>query len=63
MQTELEGWAAWHPKHGFDLFDNKIKVFTELDKDLTYDIKEMNTDDGTTAKTGWRAVRVKVEVV
>lgn len=54
----LEGWAPWHPKHGFqDEFMPATWVSRDLD-DVARRVKTLNKDDNTTNRNGWRAVKV-----
>lgn len=61
MKKEITGWAAWHPEKGF--YENAYEgavVFADLNPSLIADVKELNEEDGTNNKYGWRSVRVKV---
>ncbi|MGY4288856.1 hypothetical protein ACVWXO_008076 [Bradyrhizobium sp. LM2.7] len=52
-------WAPWHPRHGYDIphfFEGPI-AFANLDPQLARIVRELNEDDGTTNRTGWRAVK------
>jgi len=61
--TTLEGWAPWHPKHGFhDEYMATFRVSTDLDEIARWVI-ETNRDEGTNNRNGWRAVRVTVTKV
>lgn len=56
----LEGWAPWHPKYGFvGEFSETTWFSTDLD-DIAHRVIDMNRDDGTNNRNGWRAVRVRV---
>lgn len=58
-----EGWAVWHPKHGFDIpYYEGLIVHGSLD-DAARTVRDLNADDGTTNRTGWRAVKVTVAKV
>lgn len=61
MKKEITGWAAWHPEKGFDgyTYEGPI-VYADLHPSLIDEVKELNEEDGTNNKYGWRAVRVKV---
>jgi len=53
-------WAAWHPKHGFDvpeLYEGAI-AFADLDEAARL-VRILNADHGTNNRNGWRAVKVK----
>ena len=54
------GWAAWHPQHGFEVphaYEGPI-AYADLSANLTAEIRALNRDDGTTNRNGWRAVKV-----
>jgi hypothetical protein len=56
------GFAAWHPVKGFDvpfLYEGAIVCVEQ--EDLIDRIQELNRDDGTNNRNGWRIVRVKIE--
>lgn len=55
----MNGWAAWHPKHGFT---RGAMAYSHLDEVVEH-VKDLNEDEGTTNRTGWRAVKVRVERV
>lgn len=58
--TKFEGWALWHPAHGFlDGFMSIAIVSPDLDE-IARRVCEMNRDEGTNNRNGWRAVRVQV---
>jgi len=62
--SKAEGWAAWHPKQGFKalyIYEGAL-VYLTLD-DAVRLVRELNSDEGTTNRNGWRAVKVKVERV
>ncbi len=53
-------WAAWHPKHGFDvphLYEGAI-AFADLDGACGL-VRILNADDGTNNRNAWRAVKVE----
>jgi hypothetical protein len=53
------GWAAWHPTHGFEVpreYEGAI-AFADLDP-VVRKVRDLNRDDRTTNRTGWRAVKV-----
>jgi hypothetical protein len=54
-------WAAWHPRHGFDvpLFFSSSVAFADLD-DAAALVSELNAEAGTNNRTGWRAVKVRI---
>ncbi len=54
MQNEIEGWAAWHPKKGFDLQVN-ILVNRSIE-DAMQDAKANNVFD----PGEWEVAKVKV---
>lgn len=59
MTNDQQGWAAWHPEKGFADRDYEGPIaFADLCPTLVRRIREMNEDDGTNHRTGWRAVRV-----
>lgn len=58
--TKVEGWAPWHPKHGFfDDYMPTMRISPSLDE-ITSWVIETNRDEGTNNRNGWRAVRVEV---
>lgn len=63
MSVIIEGFAAWHPTHGFDApqrYEGAI-VFVRSDDPALYDdVREMNRDARQTNRTGWRIVPVTV---
>lgn len=59
MTTAAQGWAAWHPKHGFQGEEAYALVYSSMD-DACQHVRELNKDYGTNNRTGWRAVRVIV---
>lgn len=53
------GWAAWHPRHGFDVpgyYEGPL-AFADLDP-VARLVRDLNRDDKTTNRTGWRAVKI-----
>lgn len=53
-------WAAWHPKHGFaQPYSWGGLAFIDIDGACAQ-VKSLNADDGTTNRTGWRAVKVEI---
>jgi hypothetical protein len=60
MPDKPIGWAAWHPLHSFEVpqqHDGPI-AYANLSVRLATEIRTLNGDDGTTNRTGWRAVKV-----
>lgn len=58
----VEGWAPWHPKCGFlDGFMHATWFSPDLDE-IARRVREMNQDEGTNNRNGWRAVKVKVSL-
>lgn len=56
---EPVGWAAWHPRHGFQVphaYEGAI-AWVDIDSAVK-EVAELNRDAGTTNKTGWRAVKI-----
>ena len=54
-------WAAWHPKHGFDIphyFEGPV-AFIDLDQAGRL-VRRLNEYDGTNNRNGWRAVKVEL---
>ncbi len=54
-------WAAWHPKRGFEvphLYEGPI-AFADLDSCARL-VRELNADDRTNNRTGWRATKVEL---
>jgi hypothetical protein len=53
-------WAAWHPRHGFEVphYEGSI-TYADLDGAARL-VHELNAEDGTTNRTGWRAVKVRL---
>lgn len=60
--TSIEGWAAWHPEHGFcdpyD-FDQTPIAWIELDGAVRR-VRSLNADAGTNNRNGWRAVKITI---
>jgi hypothetical protein len=59
------GWAAWHPKKGFDVpyrYEGAI-VYADLSPSLLRLVQDLNAEDGTTNRTGWRASKVLIAKV
>lgn len=57
----LEAWAAWHPKHGFEEpfgFEGPV-AFADLDSAVRR-VRELNREDRTTNRNGWRATKVLI---
>jgi hypothetical protein len=61
MTTAAQGWAAWHPAKGFaDEFEPDAPIaFLSLDG-AVHKVKTLNSEDGTTNRNGWRAIKVQV---
>jgi hypothetical protein len=60
MTINTEAWAAWHPKHGFAIpYHEGAIVFDNID-DAVRQVKNLNQDDRTNNRNGWRAVRVQI---
>lgn len=58
---ELVGFAVWHPQKGF--YDHSFEgpiAYGNLSLSLIADVKDLNQQDGTNNRNGWRAVRIKV---
>jgi len=54
-------WAAWHPKHGFEVpreYEGPV-AFADLDP-VARKVRDLNADDKTTNRTGWRATKVNL---
>jgi hypothetical protein len=53
-------WAAWHPRHGFEVpyYEGSI-TYADLDGAARL-VSELNAEDGTNNRTGWRAVKVRL---
>ena len=52
-------WAAWHPKHGFEVphrYEGAV-AYADLDP-VARQVREPNADDKTTNRNGWRATKV-----
>ena len=59
MSDKPIGWAAWHPRHGFEApreYEGAI-AYADLDP-VVAKVRGLNRDNGTTNRTGWRAVKV-----
>jgi hypothetical protein len=59
MSDKPIGWAAWHPRHGFEVpreYEGAI-AFADLDAAVAK-VRDLNRDDSTNNRTGWRAVKV-----
>ena len=58
MSEPATAWAPWHPKHGFDIphFYEGAVAWADLDGAARV-VRELNAEDGTTNRTGWRAVK------
>jgi len=60
MSAKPIGWAAWHPQHGFEVphaYEGPI-AYADLSAQLSREIRVLNSEAGTTNRTGWRAVKV-----
>lgn len=58
---KIEAWAAWHPKHGFEEpygFEGPV-AFVDLDSAARH-VRNLNSEAGTNARNGWRAVKVEI---
>lgn len=61
MTETTKGYAAWHPEKGFDEYHYEGPiVFADHDRTLLDDIKELNENDRTNNRKGWRIVEVEV---
>jgi len=52
-------WAAWHPKHGFEIlheYEGPV-AFADLDP-VARKVRDLNKDDKTNNRNGWRATKV-----
>ena len=52
-------WAAWHPQHGFQIphqYEGAV-AYADLDP-VARAVRQLNADDKTTNRTGWRATKV-----
>lgn len=51
-------WAAWHPRHGFEIphFYDGAVAFADID-DAVRLVRALNADDKTNNRNGWRAVK------
>jgi hypothetical protein len=59
MSDKPIGWAAWHPRHGFEVpheYEGPV-AYADLDP-VVRKVRDLNRDDRTTNRTGWRAVKV-----
>ena len=59
MSDKPIGWAAWHPRHGFEIpreYEGPV-AYADLDP-VVRKVRDLNRDDRTTNRTGWRAVKV-----
>jgi hypothetical protein len=59
MSDKPIGWAAWHPRYGFEVpreYEGAI-AFADLDS-VVAKVRDLNRDDRTNNRTGWRAVKV-----
>lgn len=61
VASTTEGWAAWHPKQGFEQQGYAL-AYMDMD-DACEHVSWLNKEEGTTNKNGWRAVRVAVSRV
>jgi hypothetical protein len=55
------GWAVWHPTRGFmvpHLYEGAV-AWADLDGAVRL-VRELNADDGTNNRNGWRAVKVEL---
>lgn len=60
-QLNLVAWAAWHPKRGFNVPHQYEGAIAWADIDgAVRQVRELNADDRTTNRTGWRAVKIKL---
>jgi hypothetical protein len=61
MSDKPIGWAAWHPRHGFEVpheYERSV-AYADLDP-VVRKVRDLNRDDGTNNRTGWRAVKVSL---
>ena len=59
MSEQPTLWAAWHPKHGFEVphrYEGAV-AYADLDA-VVRQVRDLNADDKTTNRTGWRATKV-----
>jgi hypothetical protein len=59
MAEKAMGWAAWHPRHGFAVphgYEGAI-AYADLDP-VVSKVRDLNRDDRTTNRNGWRAVKI-----
>jgi hypothetical protein len=62
MTEIIKGWAAWHPTKGFDEYHYEGPIaFADHDQTLLDDIKELNENDRTNTRKGWRMVQVEIK--
>lgn len=57
-------WAAWHPQHGFEVphqYEGAV-AYADLDP-VARAVRELNADDKTTNRNGWRATKVNLAKV
>ncbi len=51
-------WAAWHPRHGFAVphqYEGAV-AYADLDP-VAREVRDLNKDDKTTNRNGWRAAK------
>jgi hypothetical protein len=61
MTTTVQGWAAWHPTKGYaDEFEPDAPIAHLSLDGAARRVKMLNIEDGTTNRSGWRAVKVEV---
>jgi|tagenome__1003787_1003787.scaffolds.fasta_scaffold16973947_1 hypothetical protein len=51
-------WAAWHPQHGFAVphqYEGAV-AWADLDP-VAREVRNLNADDKTNNRTGWRATK------
>jgi len=54
-------WAAWHPRYGFEVprrYEGAV-AYVDLDA-VVRQVRELNADDKTTNRNGWRATKVNL---
>jgi hypothetical protein len=64
MSEQPTFWAAWHPKHGFEVpheYEGPV-AFADLDP-VARRVRELNAADKTTNRTVWRAAKVTLSRV
>jgi hypothetical protein len=51
-------WAAWHPRHGYEIpgYYEGAVAFVDLDEAARL-VRSLNSHDKTNNRTGWRVVK------